>query len=261
MKGKSWSIPFGMVFKKYYCSHCGTKLVKSKTHRTVCKDDKDYYQYHDVGSYPRYDYDVYSYEFKCTKCNKKISYTEQCIVERIQKKNHKIILSNSEIKEHYKIEKFKENKRIFRRNIIIPIFILFLTFMLIYIFDKDKNNKKLLVYSLIYILLTIYTVIMIIRSYKGKHVLRRNQDYSNDRKLILNKLHAYCTNNKELIEKSNKCYCFYCKKHMNSNEIIRYLEIEDTALCPHCGVDAVIPDCIDEEINEEVIEDMNNYWF
>ena len=65
MKGKSWSIPVGMVFKKYYCSKCGGKLVKSKTHRVVTKDDKDYYQYHDVGTYPRYDYDVYSYEFKC----------------------------------------------------------------------------------------------------------------------------------------------------------------------------------------------------
>ena len=39
MKGKSWSIPVGMVFKKYYCSKCGGKLVKSKTHRVVTKDD------------------------------------------------------------------------------------------------------------------------------------------------------------------------------------------------------------------------------
>ena len=30
MNGKSWSIPFGMVFKKYYCSKCGEKLVKEK---------------------------------------------------------------------------------------------------------------------------------------------------------------------------------------------------------------------------------------
>ena len=42
MKGKSYSIPFGMVFKKYYCSKCGTKLEKEKTHRVVTKNDKDY---------------------------------------------------------------------------------------------------------------------------------------------------------------------------------------------------------------------------
>ncbi|MBQ8293293.1 MAG: hypothetical protein IJX78_05790 [Bacilli bacterium] len=261
MKGKSWSIPCGMIFKKYHCSHCGTKLVKSKTHRVVSKKDKDYYQYHDVGTYPRYDYDVYSYEFKCTKCNKKISYTEQCIIERIQKKYHKKVLANVEIKENYKSEKNKENKRILRRNIIIPLVMLTIFFMLIYILDKDKNNKKLFVYSLIYIILTVYTMFMTIRSYKGKHILRRNQNYSNEQKLKLEKIHAYCTNNKELIGRSDKCYCFHCKKIIDSNEITRYLTEEDTALCPYCGIDAVIPDCIDEEINEELINDMNNYWF
>ena len=48
LRGKSWSMPVGMVFKSYYCSHCGTKLVKSKTHRVVTKEDKDYYQYFGV---------------------------------------------------------------------------------------------------------------------------------------------------------------------------------------------------------------------
>ena len=133
--------------------------------------------------------------------------------------------------------------------------------MLMYIFDKDKSDKKLIVYSLIYQILTIYSVFMTIRSYKGKHVLRRNQDYSNEQKQKLEKLHAYCTNNKKLIERSDKCYCFHCKKTIDGNEIIRYLTEEDTAFCPYCGVDAVIPDAIDEEINEELIEDMNNYWF
>ena len=58
MKGKSWSIPVGMIFKKHYCHHCGNKLEKEKNHRIVSKDDVDYYKYHDVGNYPRYDYDV-----------------------------------------------------------------------------------------------------------------------------------------------------------------------------------------------------------
>ena len=71
MKGKSYSIPAGMVFKKYYCSHCGAKLVKSKTHRVVSKDDKDYYQYRDYGTFPRCDYDVNNYEFKCKNVIKK----------------------------------------------------------------------------------------------------------------------------------------------------------------------------------------------
>lgn len=110
MKGKSWSMPFGMVFKKYYCSHCGTKLIKSRTHRIVTKNDKDYYQYHEVGNFPRLDYDVYGYEFKCVKCNKKISYKEQCIIERIQKNVNKKYYRIPKLKKIIKLKKIKKVK-------------------------------------------------------------------------------------------------------------------------------------------------------
>lgn len=83
MNGKSWSIPFGMVFKKYYCSKCGEKLVKEKTHRVVTKDDLDYYQYHEKDMYPRSPVDVYSYRFRCNNCHKAITFNEQCILEII----------------------------------------------------------------------------------------------------------------------------------------------------------------------------------
>ena len=84
MKGKNYSIPYGMVFKKYYCSKCGMELEKERTHRVVSKDDKDYYQYHDHGTFPRSDHDVYDYRFKCPYCNTRISFEEQCIIKRIQ---------------------------------------------------------------------------------------------------------------------------------------------------------------------------------
>lgn len=97
--------------------------------------------------------------------------------------------------------------------------------------------------------------------YKGKNKIRINQNYSNELILKLEKIHDYSSKNKDLIEKSDKCYCFSCKKVMNSNEVTRYLAIENTALCPYCGIDAIIPDYIDEEINNELIEHMNKYWF
>ena len=43
--------------------------------------------------------------------------------------------------------------------------------------------------------------------------------------------------------------------------MVSFIDNEDTALCPYCGVDAIIPDSIDEKIDEELIEDMNKYWF
>lgn len=261
MKGKSYSIPCGMLFKKYYCFHCGSKLVKSKTHRVVSKDDKDYYQYHEVGHFPKHDYDVYSYEFKCMNCNKKISYNEQCVIERIQKKKNKKILSRTEIKENYKDEQLKENKRILITNLLIPAIFLVIFFGLFYWLDKERNNKKLLVYSILCILLIIYNSLMIIRGFNGKNKLRRNMDYSNEEKIKVKRLHAYSSNNKDLIENSEYCYCFSCKKKIESKEIVRYLENENTALCPYCGMDSIIPDCVDDFIDDKIIDLMHNYWF
>lgn len=54
-------------------------------------------------------------------------------------------------------------------------------------------------------------------------------------KTYLKKLHQYCTNNKKLISKANKCYCFFCMKEMKSEEIVDYLSVEETAICPYCG--------------------------
>ena len=66
---------------------------------------------------------------------------------------------------------------------------------------------------------------------------------------------------KELIKESEYCYCFYCKKQFESKEVVKYLEGENTALCPHCGIDAIIPNNVDEPIDNELIEGMNKYWF
>ena len=88
-----------------------------------------------------------------------------------------------------------------------------------------------------------------------------HQTYSNEERLKFEKLHAYASNNKELIKESEYCYCFYCKKQFESKEVVKYLEGENTALCPHCGIDAIIPNNVDEPIDNELIEGMNKYWF
>ena len=77
----------------------------------------------------------------------------------------------------------------------------------------------------------------------------------------MRKLHVYSSHNRELILKSNKCYCFYCKSILSSNEIIKYIDNNETALCPKCDIDSIIPDAIDDTIDQKVIDDMNQYWF
>lgn len=260
MKGKSYSIPFGMVFKKYYCSKCGTKLEKEKTHRIVTKNDKDYYQYHDYGMFPRSDHDVYDYRFKCPHCNARVSFVEQCIIERIQKKCNSKILSSIEIKDNYKECKTGDNKRVLIRNILVPTVYISLFFPMFYFYRTNKESFSLCILIVLYILSVLGIVIGSIRKYKGNYKLRRLQSYSHEEESKLNKLHVYCSHNKELIITSKVCHCFYCKQKFDSSEVVEYIDNGQTGLCPKCGVDTILPDSLGE-INDKVIDEMNKYWF
>lgn len=81
----------------------------------------------------------------------------------------------------------------------------------------------------------------------------------------LRRLHKYCTFNKELIKKSKKCYCFYCKSTIDVEDMLKptvqYIDGGKTALCPKCGIDSIIPDATGEEITDKVIDEMYEYWF
>ena len=48
---------------------------------------------------------------------------------------------------------------------------------------------------------------------------------------------------------------------MYRGEIERYIDDGQTALCPKCGIDAIIPDSIEESVDENIIAEMNEYWF
>lgn len=81
----------------------------------------------------------------------------------------------------------------------------------------------------------------------------------------LRRLHRYCNFNRDLIKKSKKCYCFYCKNTIDAEDMLKptvqYIDGGRTAICPKCGIDSILPDAIDEEITKEIINDMYEYWF
>ncbi len=261
MKEKSISIPFGMIFKKYYCSHCGTKLIKEKTYRIITKDDKDYYQYHEFCTFPNNDHHAYSYQFKCPNCNKRIAYIEQRIISKIQRKNKKYILTFDEIKCDYNEFKNRDSKiaLVYKLTFIIFIYILF--FCLYCMFNIENIKENIYILILLFFIISSVSMIMTIRSHYGKNKLKMNKDYSFDEKSKYEKLHSYCSHNKVLIEKSTICYCIHCKKEISPSKISKYIDNNQTALCPYCGIDSVIPNNINEELNNEIIEMMNKYWF
>ena len=260
MNGKVLITPRGM-FKKYYCSNCGTKLKKEKTHRIVKKKDIDYYEYHDIGAVPLIDYDVYKYRLKCPSCQKKITFYEQRIIKKIQKERNSIILSQDDINEYYKSAKqatvTKTTIRSFLHWLILFLFFGFLAINRL----KGQPPHIIAIVTALYLCIIVNNAIVGIRQYKGTAKLKRNRCYSYKKTNQLEKMHTYASHNKELVEKSSTCYCFHCKSAFESSQIISYTTDEESALCPECNNASVIPDSINEPLNEVIISEMHDYWF
>jgi len=82
----------------------------------------------------------------------------------------------------------------------------------------------------------------------------------------LEEVHKFARNNKQYLDKAELCYCFYCLKDPFSPSLIaEWIDTGVTALCPFCGIDAIIPCGI--KIKTQNIESlefrqrMYKYWF
>lgn len=83
---------------------------------------------------------------------------------------------------------------------------------------------------------------------------------------VLEKAHKHCFNNKEEIDKSDTCGCFYCKEIFAPSEIKEWITWdkepkETTAQCPYCMIDSVIGNASGYPINNEFLTAMNKKWF
>jgi hypothetical protein len=57
------------------------------------------------------------------------------------------------------------------------------------------------------------------------------------------------------------CGCFYCMEKFNPQQITEWTDDGQTALCPHCHMDAVIPSSKEHPISSEMLEGMNRFAF
>ena len=60
-----------------------------------------------------------------------------------------------------------------------------------------------------------------------------------DREREASRLHRHTRANRMELEASEVCGCIACERIYFPSEIVRWVD-EETALCPHCGVDAVV---------------------
>ena len=73
--------------------------------------------------------------------------------------------------------------------------------------------------------------------------------------------HKHSTRNREEIEESDLCGCFYCLSLFSPLEITEWIDEEDTAMCPSCGVDSVIGSKSGYPMTAEFLKKMKDRWF
>ncbi len=79
-------------------------------------------------------------------------------------------------------------------------------------------------------------------------------------KVSLAALHKKSRRNRSWLKQSRICGCFYCFNEFPSDRIVEWIDDEETALCPYCGIDAVLG-FDSEAADQELLHDMHDRWF
>jgi hypothetical protein len=61
--------------------------------------------------------------------------------------------------------------------------------------------------------------------------------------------------------RSSRCGCFHCLSIFEPNSITTWVDEGRTALCPVCGVNAVVGSDSGSLITRELLEDLKKRWF
>lgn len=78
----------------------------------------------------------------------------------------------------------------------------------------------------------------------------------------LRRIHHHGTWHRKRIEQSERCGCSYCLEVFPPSAIEDWTDDRQTAICPHCGIDSVLPDDITgAPLTKEMLGEMQAYWF
>ena len=252
-KGYSMSISFDMLFKKHYCHKCGSKLEKEKVRRVVTKKDPDFYSYWSGDGKPIGDakINVDSFIYVCPNCKQRYLEEEQDQIDIIQKKVNSKVLSGFEIIDNIDYVKGKLKKRKVISDIVSRIVLAFVLALMVYFVYKDSPN----LITILIIAMSLYLVVSLWGLIRNK-----NKDIEEDKFILYRKLQLSSKDNRHLINASKICYCYHCKSKLISSEITRFKD-HNTALCPICNQDTIIPTSIEDTVDKDIIEQMHEYWF
>ena len=87
----------------------------------------------------------------------------------------------------------------------------------------------------------------------------------------LHSIHRYSSNHRDLLAQSDQAGCFYCGQLFAPKQIAEWIDgayVETgaaadgvTALCPGCGIDAVLPSAAPIQLDASLLNEMREFWF
>jgi uncharacterized paraquat-inducible protein A len=73
--------------------------------------------------------------------------------------------------------------------------------------------------------------------------------------------HKHCSLHRAELQTSSHCGCFYCSVIFTPVDITEWIDEEQTALCPKCGIDSVISSISGYPITTNFLHQMHDKWF
>ena len=74
--------------------------------------------------------------------------------------------------------------------------------------------------------------------------------------------HEFCTRHRDQISNGELiCGCFHCEKIFYAKDLEIWVDDDQTALCPFCGIDSVICESSGYTIDKTFLKEMNKRWF
>jgi hypothetical protein len=72
---------------------------------------------------------------------------------------------------------------------------------------------------------------------------------------------AHSSKHRTEVEASERCGCFFCFRVFAPSSIKAWTEANQTALCPHCGMDSVIGSAAPFQIDDRFLRRMHGQFF
>ena len=73
--------------------------------------------------------------------------------------------------------------------------------------------------------------------------------------------HHHASAHRNELSNSGRCGCFFCFRTFPFGDIRRWTDNNMTALCPSCGIDAVLGDASGFPVDDAFLRMMHRYWF